>query len=91
MKSLVAYFLKRPIVVNAILFGLLFSSYFVWQKIGKEEMPEFAMNSIRVNIRYPGASADDVELFVVKPIEEKLKGITALREVSSTASYSSAE
>lgn len=70
-----------------MMFGLLFSSIFIWKKIGKEEMPEFAMEFVRASLRYPGASAEDVESFVVKPIEEKLKGITALKEVSVNSSY----
>jgi len=87
MNNLVKYFINRPIVVNALMFTLLLSSVFVWQKIGKEEMPEFAMESIRVTIRYPGASAADIESFITKPIEEKLKGITSLKEVTATSSY----
>ncbi len=47
------------------------------------------MNSIRVTIRYPGASAEDVELFLTKPIEEKIKGLSGLYEVSSTSSFGS--
>lgn len=89
MKGLVQYFINRPVVVNALMFGLLFSSIIIWQKIGKEEMPEFEMESIRVSIRYPGASAGDIELFITKPIEEKLKGITALKEVSASSTYGS--
>lgn len=89
MRSLIEYFANRPVVANVVMFGLLFSALLTWQKIGKEEMPEFEMNWVRVNIRYPGASAQDVELFVTKPIEEQLKGISGLEEVSSTSSYGS--
>ncbi|MCB9091478.1 MAG: efflux RND transporter permease subunit [Halobacteriovoraceae bacterium] len=87
MKSLIHYFIDRPVVVNALMFGLIFCSFIIWKKIGKEEMPEFAMNWVRVSIRFPGASAEDVELFISKPVEEKLKGVTSLDEVSSTASF----
>src|SRR5690606_8041627 len=38
----------------------------------------------------PGASAADVELFIVKPVEEKLKGLSGIDEISSSASFSSA-
>lgn len=72
------------------MFGLLFSSIFSWQKIGKEEMPEISLNFLQVNIRYPGASAQDVEVFVIKPIEEQLKGVTGLDEVNSTSAYGAA-
>lgn len=87
--SLIKYFINRPVVANVLMFGLILMAVVFWQKIGKEEMPEFAMEWVRVSLRYPGASAEDVEVFVTKPIEEKLKGLTGLKEVSTTSSFSS--
>src|SRR5690606_21220940 len=88
--TLVAYFAGRPLVANVIMFGLMIAAVAFWGKIGKEEMPDFTMNWMRASIRYPGASAEDVELFVVKPVEEKLKGISGIEELTSTASFGSA-
>ncbi|MCI5073323.1 efflux RND transporter permease subunit [bacterium] len=87
MHNLIHYFLKRPALVNAMMLAVLFGSVLAWQKIGKEEMPEFAFNSLRITVTYPGASADDIELFITKPIEEKLKGVSALEEVNASSSY----
>ena len=42
---------------------------FSYPKTGEEEMPEFAMDWITVNINYPGASAREVEEFIIKPVE----------------------
>ncbi len=64
-------------------------SIFIWQKIGKEEMPEFQSNWIRVNTGYPGASAEDVELFVTKPIEDELKGVAGIEEIRTTSAVGS--
>lgn len=89
MKDLIRYFSQRTLLTNVVLFGLIFAAVALWPRVGKEEMPEFAMNFLRVNILYPGASAEDVELFVTRPIEEELKGVSGLREVVSTSSFSS--
>lgn len=89
MRALVNYFAHRPVVANVVMFGLILLALLFWRQIGKEEMPEFAMEWVRVSLRYPGAAAEDVELFVTKPIEEKLKGLTGLKAVMSTSSYSS--
>tara|TARA_B100000749_G_scaffold280455_1_gene276719 strand:+ start:154873 stop:157935 length:3063 start_codon:yes stop_codon:yes gene_type:complete len=72
-----------------MMFGMIAMAIVFWDQIGKEEMPDFAMESIRISIPYRGASAEDVELFVTKPVEEQLKGISGLDEVSSTSSYGS--
>jgi multidrug efflux pump subunit AcrB len=88
MEKIIEYFSLRPVVVNVILFGTIAAAVLLWSKIGKEEMPELAFNWVSIAIPYPGASSGDVELFVTKPIEEKLKGISGLEEVQSTSSYS---
>lgn len=74
-------------MANVLMFGVIFCAIGMWWQIGKEEMPEFAFEHLRTNIRYPGASASDNELFIIKPIEEKLKGISGLEEIYSTAAY----
>ena len=87
MKKFIEYFVHRPVVVNALMFGLLITAFVTWDRIGKEEMPDFTLNFISVNVVYPGATAQDVELFITKPIEEELKGISDIDEVNSSSSY----
>ena len=89
MKQLIAYFAKRSLLINVILIACIASAAFLWPKVGKEEMPEFAMNWLRINVPYPGAAAEDVELFVTKQIEENLKGISGLHEIRSTSAFGS--
>jgi len=86
MKKLIEYFCTRHLLSNVIFFGVILLALFMWNNIGKEEMPEFASNWIRVNTIYPGAPAEDVELFVSKPIEDELKGIVGIEEIVSTSS-----
>jgi multidrug efflux pump subunit AcrB len=86
MRTLITYFVKRHLLANVLFFGLIFMSFFVWFNIGKEEMPEFASNWIRVTTIYPGAPAEDVELFVTKPLEDELKGVVGIEELSTVSS-----
>jgi multidrug efflux pump subunit AcrB len=81
---------RRPLVVNALLVATILIAFPAWMKIGKEEMPSFTRNVLRVVVPYPGASAEDVELFVTKPVEEKLKGVAGLYEIAATSTYGSA-
>lgn len=89
MKKLVQYFTNRHLLTNVFFFGTILFAVFSWHKIGKEEMPEFSSNWLRVNTTYPGAPAEDVELFVTKPIEDELKGVAGIDEVVTTSSVSS--
>ncbi len=87
MQGLIRYFAKRSFVANVVMFGLILSSLAFWDMIGKEERPEFARKWVRGSIPYPGASSDDVEKFVLKPIEEQFKGISGIDEVRATAAF----
>ena len=86
MNSLIKYFLCRPLLSNVLFFGIIILGVFSWFSIGKEEMPEFESNWVRVVTFYPGASANEVELQVTKPIEEELKDVVGLEKVSSNSS-----
>ena len=86
MKHLIKFFLDRHLLTNVIFFGFILLAIFNWQNIGKEEMPEFESNWIRIRTVYPGAPAEDVELFVTKPLEEELKGVIGIDEVVTTSS-----
>lgn len=86
MKNIVHYFCTRHLLTNILFFGVIFVAIFSWYDIGKEEMPEFASNWIRVTTSYPGAPAEDVELFVTKPLEDELKGVVGIEEISTTSS-----
>lgn len=90
MKRLISFFSHRPLYANIIMFGLVLASIFFWFRIGKEEMPEFSFNSVRISISYPGAAAEDVEHFIIRPVEEELKGLSGLDEVTASASFGSA-
>ena len=89
MIKLIQYFANRHLFTNVLFWGIIFLAIFSWRIVGKEEMPEFASNWIRVNTSYPGAPAEDVELFVTKPIEDELKGVVGIEEIISTSSIGS--
>jgi multidrug efflux pump subunit AcrB len=86
MRNLIAYFSTRHMLTNVIFFGMIMMGIFSWMDIGKEEMPEFESNWIRVTTVYPGAPAEDVELFVTKPLEDELKGVVGIEELVTTSS-----
>ena len=90
MKNLINFFLEKPLIANSIFISVIILGLFIYPQIGKEEMPEFSMDWISVNINYPGATAKEVEEFIIKPIEDELKGVQGIFEVASTSSQSNA-
>ncbi|MCR9205922.1 MAG: efflux RND transporter permease subunit, partial [Halobacteriovoraceae bacterium] len=89
MRNLVSYFVNRHLMTNVLFFGMILMAGFTWFQIGKEEMPEFESNWIRISTVYPGAPAEEVELFVTKPMEDELKGVVGIEEIVATSSVGS--
>lgn len=91
MRAIVTFFVKYPIWANAIIgtvmiVGLL--SYLFGLK--KSFFPERDPRNITISVVFPGASPEEVEEGVTIKIEEAIKGIVGIEEVSSVSSENSA-
>lgn len=53
--------------------------------IPKESFPSIEIPNIIITTVYPGASPEDIESLITKPIEEELQGITGIDEIRSTS------
>ncbi|MGB0274367.1 MAG: efflux RND transporter permease subunit [Flavobacteriaceae bacterium] len=51
----------------------------------RENFPEITETTIFISTPYPGNTAQDVERFVTDPIEEGIKGISNITEITSTS------
>jgi multidrug efflux pump subunit AcrB len=87
LRKILKFFSSRHLLTNVLFFGILSVAAIAWMNISKEELPEFAFDFMRVNTYYPGAPAEDIELFITKPIEEELKSVSGLYKVRSTSSF----
>lgn len=54
--------------------------------INRSQYPVVDMDTMIITTRYPGASAEDVELNVTNKIEDELIGVTGLKRIFSTSS-----
>ncbi len=91
MRPIVTFFVKYPIWANAIIgvvviVGAL--SYVFGLK--KSFFPERQPKNITVSVVFPGASPEEVEEGVTIKVEEAIKGIVGIVEVSSVSSENSA-
>jgi multidrug efflux pump subunit AcrB len=73
----------RLLLLGAL--GLVAVAWMAWTMIPRLEDPRIEPALIFVTIPYPGASPEDVEAQVVKPVEEELYGMEGVEHVDSTA------
>ena len=89
LNKIVGYFVSRHLLTNLICISILVGGVFSWKTIKKEEMPDVTFDRVRISAVYPGATAQEVEHFVTREIEDVVKGIDGVYRVTSTSSHGS--
>ncbi|NAS10787.1 efflux RND transporter permease subunit [Poritiphilus flavus] len=69
-------------VMIGIFFLIGLSSYF---SMPREDFPEVEETKIYVSTLYPGNTAEDIERLITDPLEDKLKNVSNLVEITSTS------
>ncbi len=86
LENFVKYFVKRHLLTNLIFISVIVGGIFSWHQIKKEEMPDVTFDRVMISASYPGATAEEVEHFVTRPIEEDVQGLDGVYRVTSTSS-----
>ena len=73
----------RPITTILIFLGIAIFGLFSLTKLSIDLYPEIETNSIMVMTTYPGASAEDIETNITRPLENTLNGVSDLKHISS--------
>ncbi len=71
------------IYVFAVL--IIFSGLTVYNNLPKELYPDVVVPTISIVTIYPGASPEDVETLITKPIEKQVKGLNGVKKVTSNS------
>ena len=74
---------KASIYVLVVLITIL--GIMNYNSLPKEQLPEIVIPTIMVNTIYPGTSPADMENLVTRPIEQQLKAVSNVRNVTSTS------
>src|SRR5690606_4306950 len=53
--------------------------------------PQFQLDFVEVSVNYPGSSPEEVEQGILLPVEESIRGIQGIKEITSTAQEGSGE
>ena len=81
----IAFMAEHAIAANLLMIALLFGGAWTMTSIQNEVFPEFALDIVEVEVGYPGAAPAEVEQGILRPIEEAIRGIDGIDEVTSTA------
>jgi len=90
MRKIIEYFVKNPIVANITIALTLIGGIISFVSTKKAFFPDLAVQNIAIRVAYPGASPEEMEEGVTLKIEEAVKNIAGIDEITSTSSENSA-
>jgi multidrug efflux pump subunit AcrB len=68
-----------------LIFIFLFMGYQAYQEMPRENFPEVKETKIYISTVYPGNTAEDIEKLITKPIEDRVKSLSGVTDVTSTS------
>lgn len=85
-RGLIGWMTSNRVTPNLMMIVFLIGGFYYALKIKQEVFPEFDLDFVNVIVPYPGSSPEEVEQGIVLAIEEAIRGLEGIKEVTSTAS-----
>ncbi len=85
MKQMIEGVLANRVAANLLMVFLVISGIASLSALNVRVFPPIETNKISITVPYPGATPEDVETSIVRPIEERLEGLEGVEKVTSLA------
>jgi len=87
-KGPLAWMASNSVAANLAMILLLVGGLLMTPFIKQEVFPEIALDTIRIDVAYPSASPEEVERGVILAVEEAVRAVDGVKEVTATAAES---
>jgi multidrug efflux pump subunit AcrB len=81
----IAWMAGNPVAANLLMLVLLVGGFISLLRVKKEVFPDFELDIVNVSVSYPGASPEEVEQGIVLAIEEAVRGLDGVDQVTARA------
>ena len=81
----IGFFARNSVIANLIMVLLVAGGFWTMYTIQKEVIPRFELDIVQVSVTYPGASPVEVEEGILLPVEEAIRGVQGIKEITSEA------
>lgn len=88
-KGPIGWMANNAVAANLLMVIILLGGIIGVFKTKQEVFPEFSLDTIQVQVPYPGASPEETEQGIVLAIEEAVRGLDGVKRVTSTAAEGS--
>jgi hydrophobe/amphiphile efflux-1 (HAE1) family protein len=77
--------IKHPVFATMVMVGLMVLGLFSYRGLGVESMPNIEIPAVWIDTQYPGASPEQVENDVTRPIEEAANTVGGIKTIRSNS------
>ncbi|MEM1330799.1 MAG: efflux RND transporter permease subunit [Planctomycetota bacterium] len=88
--SLPAFGVKRPVVANLVMLAIIGAGVIFGVSLRREFFPEIDPDRIVINAPYPGAAPEEVQDALAVKIEDAVKDLDGVKEITSVVSEGAA-
>ena len=85
MKSLIAFFARRSLLVNMLLAMIIMAGIITLRSQEYSSYPAMDLGDFTITTNQPGASAEDIELSITVPLEEEILQVNGLDGLTSNS------
>ncbi|MBK1721256.1 efflux RND transporter permease subunit [Thiocystis violacea] len=86
----IAWMVHNRVTPNLLMLVFLVGGLFASWTIKEEVFPDFTLDQVDISVTYSGASPEEVEQGIVLAVEEAIRGIDGIEEITATAREGSA-
>ena len=80
--------IRRPVFATMVIMSFMVLGIVSMTRLGIDLFPDVSFPFINISVVYPGASPEEVETLVTKPIEDAVAGINGVKRVESRSTES---
>lgn len=85
MKNLSSFFIVNPKLTAVLTMFLILFGFMGIKKMNAESYPSVDFATAIIETDYFGASPEDIEIKITKPIEDEIRGVSGLKDVRSVS------
>jgi len=83
--AIASWAIDNPSVIFVMIAILLWVGFSAYQTMPREDYPEILETKVYISTPYPGNTAEDIERLITDPLEDRLKNVSNVVEITSTS------
>ncbi|MDJ0926761.1 MAG: efflux RND transporter permease subunit [Gammaproteobacteria bacterium] len=83
--GIISTFVRHPVAPNLAMAVMILAGIWALGQLTRQILPAFELSVVNVQVAWPGASAEDVQMAVTQPLEDQLRSVDSLEKIRSTS------